>query len=467
MKTNIFPTLTVFFILPLFFWGFRAGAQESDIATLRQEVRELKKTVEQLTQLVQTQNKKIERLEDSSPGGPAATAVTTAPQEPGPTAGAPTPGGLKTAETAPVLAPSGSDAEVQGLLGQLDQTPPPPGSQSKSFGFWKVPTGGSTAAKFIPDISAIATFSGAYFSREPTGDTGHNPARTGFTFQELEIGLQSVIDPYFRYDIFLSFHEEGVELEEAYFTTLTPPRGLQFRGGKFLLPFGRQNQKHLEQWAFANNNLVNQYLLGPEGLNELGLEMSYLFPLPIFLQAQGTFTNGTNETSFDGTGKGDFLYQGRVSTSVDINDSLTALVGFSGAFGTNGSGPGNRTEIYGGDFLLKWKPSAYQGLTWQTEYIIRRMQLPNDNQTDGGLYSYVDYQFHKRWHAGLRGDLMGIPQGLIASEYRITPAITFDPSEFSRIRLQYEYDKIQALGGSSAAILEFEFSMGPHGAHPF
>jgi hypothetical protein len=62
---------------------------------------------------------------------------------------------------------------------------------------------------------------------------------------------------------------------------------------------------------------------------------------------------------------------------------------------------------------------------------------------------------------------MGLPEGAIPAEWRLTPAITFNPSEFSRIRLQYELDKIKNLEASQAAILEFEFSMGPHGAHPF
>jgi hypothetical protein len=429
-------------------------AGDSEVQILREEVRELKKSVQQLTDTVRSQNQRIDELSGrQAPPSPTSHAEEDiAPRTAAPSVSPP---------------PAGSDQEVDALLGTLSQKPPPPGTQSRSIGFWKVPTPASGAAKLIPDISVIATFSGAYFSQEPQGEVGHDPARTGFTFQELELAFQSVIDPYFRYDIFLAFHEEGVELEEGYFTTLTPPRGLQFRGGKFLLPFGRQNPKHLEQWAFADNNLVNKYLLGPEGLSELGLEASYLFPTPFFMQIQGNFTNGSNDTSFGGTGKGDFLYQGRFSTSVDITENLTALVGFSGAFGTNSSGTGNRTELYGGDFLLRWKPASYRSVSWQTEYIFRRMQLPDDNQSDGGLYSYVDYQFLKRWHVGLRWDQMGLPEGAIPAEWRLTPAITFNPSEFSRIRLQYELDKIKNLEASQAAILEFEFSMGPHGAHPF
>src|SRR5262249_43236217 len=211
----------------------------------------------------------------------------------------------------------------------------------------------------------------------------------------------------------------GVEVEEAYFTTLGGlPKGLQFLGGKFRLPFGRQNPKHLHAWNFADNTLVNRQLLGPDGEKEVGLEMAYLFPTPFFLQLQGSFTNGDNDTSFGGTRKQDFLYQGRLSGSTDLSDTLTLLMGASGAFGFNATGPGNQTNLFGGDLYLKWKPSAYTSLSWQTEYIFRRMQFTDRWRDDGGLYSYLDYQFFKRWHAGFRYDQMGIPSQVFPKEFR-------------------------------------------------
>ncbi|MCE9624130.1 MAG: hypothetical protein K8R69_01560, partial [Deltaproteobacteria bacterium] len=173
------------------------------------------------------------------------------------------------------------------------------------------------------------------------------------------------------------------------------------------------------------------------------------------------------DTSFGGNRKEDFLYDGRISSSFDLSDEVTMLVGGSAAFGFNSTGRGNKTNLFGGDLYLKWKPSAYSSLSWQTEYILRRMQFPGTFLSDGGLYSYVDYQFMKQYHLGFRYDQMGIPSGVYAHEYRFTPAFTFQPTEFSQIRAQYEYDKMRGQSGSHAAILQFMFSMGVHGAHPF
>ncbi|HKX12347.1 MAG TPA: hypothetical protein VJP40_04270 [bacterium] len=454
---NRFRFLAWSFSLSLAILPLGSALASSEVEDLRREVRELRQTVRQLSEAVKQQNQRIETLTGAPPSAPASTVAEPAvpkPKSPEPIA----------------TAPSGSDPEIEGLLDQVNQAPTPPGTNSRSIGLWRYPTPGGTAAKLLPDISAFGSFAFAYFSEDPTFEAGHDPARTGFTLQEIELAIQSAIDPYVRGDIFLAFHEEGVELEEAYMTTLGAglPRGLQFKGGKFLLPFGRQNLKHLHSWAFVDNNLVNRYLLGPEGLSELGVEASYLFPIPSFLQLQGTFTNGDNETSFNGGRKQDFLYNGRLAGSVDVTPNLTVLAGASGAFGFNSAGAGTSTELYGGDLLLRWKPSASTGLTWQTEYILRRMEFPGGGvQSDGGLYSYLDWQFFKRWHAGIRYDQMGIPEGIIPNQYRISPALTFEPTEFSRIRLQYEYDKTANFDGVHAAMFQFQFSMGPHAAHPY
>lgn len=357
------------------------------------------------------------------------------------------------------------------------------GSYSRSNRYFGPVSYGTSATglnKFLPDISVIGTFAGAYFTKEPGhyeehdgedhehhSHVGHDPARTGFTLQEIEVAFQSYIDPYFRADIFLGFHEDGVELEEGYATTLGLVKGLQIRAGKMLLPFGRQNQKHLEVWDFADNTLVNGLLLGGHGLSEIGLEVAYTFPTPFFLQLQGTFTNGDNDEILGGNRKQDFLYQGRVVASFDLSENTSLLIGGSGALGFNHTGEGNQTRLIGGDVYFKWKPSAYRAVSWQTEYIYRYMELVDGSEKDGGLYSYVDYQFGKRWHAGVRYDQVGLPTGHVSRRFRVTPAITFNPTEYSRIRLQYEWDKERGHESEHAAILQFEFNMGPHGAHPF
>jgi hypothetical protein len=50
---------------------------------------------------------------------------------------------------------------------------------------------------------------------------------------------------------------------------------------------------------------------------------------------------------------------------------------------------------------------------------------------------------------------------------RISGMVMFTPSEFSRLRLQGQREKVDAGGAIYEALLLLEFSIGAHGAHPF
>lgn len=348
-----------------------------------------------------------------------------------------------------------------------DSSSPTASSETRAIGPFNYNVSKSGPSRLLPDISLMGSFAGAIFSEEPTEDVGHDPSRTGFNLQEIELALQSTVDTYLKGDVFLSFHEEGVELEEAYVTTLALPKGLQLRAGKFLIPFGRQNQKHLHAWEFVDNTLVNRALIGPEGLGEIGLEASYLFPTPFFLQLQTSVSNGDNDTSFNSENNKDLLYQGRLAASVEATSNTTLLWGASGAFGKNSLDPDSSTTLLGGDFLFKWKPNDRTGFAWQTEYLFRRLDgLPLVMQ-DGGLYSFVDYLFLKRFHLGLRADVVGFPVDTLNRTRRGTAAFTFDPTEFSRLRLQYALEKPDDRDTIHAAFLQLQFNMGAHGGHAF
>lgn len=341
------------------------------------------------------------------------------------------------------------------------------GTIEKSLAGIKYDVPNKKGYRLIPDISAIGSIAGAYFTEDPTSNIGHDPNGSGFTMQEIELAIQSEIDPYFRADVYLGFHEEGVEIEEAYLSTLGLAKGLTLRAGKFLVPFGRHNPKHLESWSFADNTLANKSFFGGEGLSELGVEAKYTLPLPFYFSLTGSITNGDNGSSFGGDRKEDLLYAGRAEVSFDLSEEVTLLAGGSALAGFNDSGTGNNTDMFGGDLLIKWKPSSYTSLLWQFEYLYRRMERPNQLLTDGGFYSLVDFQFYRRWHLGLRYDQMGVPDEFFNKDLRLTPMISFDPTEFSRLRLQYEYIKDENQPVEHGLIFQLQFNMGPHGAHPF
>lgn len=335
----------------------------------------------------------------------------------------------------------------------------------KQLGAWKIPVSKKSAWRFLPDISVNGVFSAAVF-REDLPESGPNPFRTGFNLQEIEIAFQSIIDPYVRADVFLSVSEEGLELEEAYITTLSLPKGLQLKAGQYLLPFGRQNQKHVESWPFVNDMLINEFLLGEEQFRDLGIELSYLFPTPFFFQFQGNFTQGNQTENFNGERKQDFAYTFRLSGSTDIAQDLTLLMGASTALGFNDTASGNSTYLVGGDFLLKWKPSRKTSIEWQSEYIYRRREVPEAVENLGGIYTYLLGQWTPRWGAGFRFDYLGFPQNG-PREFRLSPMVLFKASEFFQVRAQYDYINVDGQDPNHAGFLQWIFTMGVHGPHPF
>ena len=53
------------------------------------------------------------------------------------------------------------------------------------------------------------------------------------------------------------------------------------------------------------------------------------------------------------------------------------------------------------------------------------------------------------------------------TRWRLSPNLTWYPSEFSKIRLQYNYDDRKNIGVDHSIWLQFEFLLGSHGSHKF
>jgi hypothetical protein len=111
--------------------------------------------------------------------------------------------------------------------------------------------GARSGVSFNPDISFIADFALAAFNHDDNlQQGGHDPTENGFNLQALEMAVSADVDPYFKFNSNIVFGTDGVELEEAYATTLSLPASLQVRAGQFLTRFGRINPTHPHAWDF-------------------------------------------------------------------------------------------------------------------------------------------------------------------------------------------------------------------------
>jgi hypothetical protein len=98
--------------------------------------------------------------------------------------------------------------------------------------------------------------------------------------------------------------------------------------------------------------------------------------------------------------------------------------------------------------------------------------LPSENLRDWGSYAQVLWGIKPRIVAGLRGDWVRGNDGAFNAEsrrnrFRLSPNFTWYPTEFSKFRVQYNYDDRKTLEKENSLWFQFEFLLGAHAAHKF
>jgi len=388
--------------------------------------------------------------------------------------------------------------------------------------------------KFNPNISVTSDFS--YFSRNIKDEDYRNlyiPGFTkpllddnilpenGFNLNYVEVDIRSTVDPYFDFVSVFHIDKESIEIEEAYFQTRSLPYNLKLKGGKFLSSFGRLNSQHQHFWSFSDAPLIYKSILGEEGINETGLQLTYLAPLPFFLQLGTELFQGDNEFNFNRFGftlntkqdltgddivikdtKKPNLFTSFIKASWDIGNT-SILTGLSHATGDTRINTINdfnealagKTNLYNFELTIKHIIDSYRYLQFQGEYITRKFSgnrfyynnndlvISNYKKNQAGFYLQTIYKFNQRYRAGFRYDLItkndifenSIKQDIPNSLYRYSFMIDFLPSEFSYIRLQYNIDRslFKELNSGiqrekvNEFMIQFNFSIGAHGTHAF
>ena len=323
---------------------------------------------------------------------------------------------------------------------------------------------------FNPEIAAIGTFRGAagygasQFSRD---------AVPGFEMQEGELAFQAVVDPYARADIFLSFGEQGVNIEEGYLTFTSLPGAVQLRAGKMRSAFGKVNTLHLHVLPWIDRPLVTQNLLGGEdGINDAGLSFSRTLPAPgqIFLEATGQIYRGDSADVFRSYRRSDVSTVDHLRAFRDLTEATNLDLGVSYTRGHSPLADGLVNQLYGLDATLRWKPlrrAVYRSFIARTEMVWGRAALPVGVSRPFGYYVSGDYQFRQRWWLGGRFDRSDRLAEAAVRDTGGSVLLTYRPSEFSQIRGQFRRTRYGEQASANELLFQFMFAIGAHGAHPF
>ncbi len=372
----------------------------------------------------------------------------------------------------------------------------------------------------------------------------HGLTENGFNFREAEIAFSATVDPYFDASLFIAIDGDGtVELEEGYFQTRSLPAGLRVKGGKFLSDFGYINRQHPHQWDFVDQNLPYLNLLGPHGLQDTGLQLTWLPKLPFYtlLGVEGLQGNqeifgatlGDDDQAaleLGDTNDGPRLWTAfaKVAPEIGVNHALQLGLSYANnnqhqavhehthAHGgdhdndndndghdeghddhheieIHRNGLSGDAQLWGVDLVYKYDGGGAYGhknFKFQSEYLrsIKDMRITSSAHpevvgsrrtfTTDGLYAQAIYGFAPKWTTGLRYDVLGLTNEVsggkndsFGSSDRWTFDVTWNLTEFSRLRAQYAHNDILQAPGErerfDAFYLQFLVSMGSHGAHAF
>ena len=444
----------------------RQSAEKQEPSAEESRVRALEVQVRSLVEQVALLRGELSALRDAKAGEPRTAErflLASSHIEPGALASA--------VPASPAVArPAAPEAAPSPALPQFAQT--------QTYG------GATSNAKLLnPDISLIGDFIGT------AGRNAISPSRS-LELHESEVGMQAIIDPYARADAFISFGEEGVNVEEGYVTFTALPAGLLLKVGKMRAEFGKVNTIHNHALPFIDRPLATNNLVGGEdGIDDAGISLSRFLPAPKnwFFQGTAQVYRGDSSDVFTANQRQDVSAVGHLRLYRDLGESTNIDLGGSYARGHNNAGVGTTlnpdnfiTNLYGADATLRWKPlrrAIYHSFLLRTElFWSARDQLSPVNifqtQHAFGMYSSAEYRANRRWTIGGRFDRSGRATNASLTDSGFSGILTYWPSEFSQIRGQYRYGHLwdttnARYTDANEFLFQFLFVMGAHGAHPF
>ena len=306
-----------------------------------------------------------------------------------------------------------------------------------------------------PAISFVVDTAFSHDARNSYTSIGY-PNGADFALKTGELFISAPIDPFLRgYAAINGTSSDHFDIEEAALITTALPWNFTVKGGRFHADVGRLPHWHDEALPFADRPPSIDRLIGGESGSE-GVEVSWLAPIEHYIELTGGVydTIGAerlgdlNDNGF--FGRRDFselTVLGHPHTYFDLTDTLNLELG-----GTWFGVPQNsQRNVYGADVTLRHQPGTsgvYQGFVLGSEWYWNRERF-TERDTTGlvidrtrlnrqGGYGYFEAFFDRRFSGGARFDYSESPDGLPDLARTGSVFLTWMPSEFQRLRLQFD-----------------------------
>jgi hypothetical protein len=435
----------------------------SDIKALREEMAAMRAAYEQRLQALE---QRLKAAESTAATPPAATSATAAAAPP-PAANGATPGGANAFNPSMSLI-------LSGLYTRTSRDP--------------------------------VNYSLTGFQLPPGTEAG--PGTRGFSLAETELGFAANIDPWLRGAANISVHpDDTISVEEGYVQTTSLGSGFSVKAGRFFSGIGYLNEQHSHVWDFVDAPLAYQAFLGSQ-FGDDGVQVRWLAPTDLFAEVGGELGRGRSFPGSDSSRNGAGMSALYAHLGGDLGDSSSWRAGLSmlnakataqALLGADATGAPvtnsftGSTRVTMADFVWKWAPNGNATRTnfkLQAEYLRSRREgdlaydVENLASTAGyrasqsGWYLQGVYQFMPHWRVGLRTERLspgtpdyGINTALLAqdsgSPRKNTVMLDWSPSEFTRWRFQVAQDRARAGAADTQWLIQYQMSLGAHGAHSY
>jgi len=306
-------------------------------------------------------------------------------------------------------------------------------------------------------------------------------------FDEAEISLISVVDPYWTLTSNIVFLPDGTVDPEEIWARSTNIPSIQLKLGKIRGSFGKHGLLHTHGFPFIQAPIIMANTIGNEGFKDAGIEAAWLTPLPWFSELtggvyQGIAADDEHPLDFGSTAHDNTPYLGHFKNQFDLNDATTLELGQSFLQGRGSDGLMH--SALGGDLTVRnvpLKDSNRRGWILQGEYIQKGSSAGGYTKEQRGGYASFQYRLSQLWWAGVRGEqardsftdflVDGAGAPVAGKVTRGSVDVMWAPSEFSFMRLEYSHAKADDGNGLEPSddriMLQISYTIGYHPAHAY
>ncbi len=369
--------------------------------------------------------------------------------------------------------------------------------------------------------AAAGILHGAHFHQDEHG------REDGFGLGASELALEADLRSQLKARVSLALTGNEIKLEEAWVQTQGLPSGLSVKAGRFLSGIGYLNGQHPHEQDFANGNLVYSALLGPHGVLDTGMQLTWQAPVPFFLLVGAEALQGHEQERFGAlvaAAEADAIVLSGAGLADKKEGSRTGTLFLKAApylgeqhslqFGLSWARAGQFQQVLDEDDVVVDDQFAQEGrqTLWGLDMVYERdadgadgagdlelvaeyLWLEKDMKVTGadagagvaagdrvtgrqdGAYVQALYGVAPRWQVGLRHEVVGLQNELkegaarlsLKDSQRTSLVLSYRPNAASRLRLQLSSADIHDEDGEKTRLeqvsLGYTVTLGSHEGH--